>query len=109
VTARPIQLTSAAFLMLKAIANMDAQAGLPLGAADIVSAAELNEAEYAAVNDRDGRIELYATLAGVKYIKMIDALLAVRADSIVESEIPEQYRWDSSDEDVPAERRGMGP
>jgi hypothetical protein len=47
-----IQLNDAAFLMpRKAIANLDAGTGLRLGAADIVPAAELAEAEYAAVRD----------------------------------------------------------
>jgi hypothetical protein len=82
VTAGPIQLNDAAFLMLrKAIANMDAQAGLPLGAVDIVPAAELVEAEYAAVRDIEDRIELRATPAGVRYMAMIDAVLAARSDS----------------------------
>lgn len=109
--AKPIQLTDAAFLMLrKAIGNVDAGIGIRLSAADIVAAAELIEAEYAAVRDTNNRIELHATSAGVKYMKLIDALLALpHENSLVESEIPEQYRWDSSDEDVSDERRGMGP
>jgi len=92
---KPIQLTDDAILMLrKAIANVDAGIGIQLGAADIVPAAELIEAEYAAVHDTDDQIELRATPAGVKYMKMIDALLAVpHKDSVVDSEIPEQYRW----------------
>lgn len=109
--AKPIQLTDAAFLMLrKAIGNVDAGIDNQLGAADIVAAAELIEAEYAAVRDTDNRIELHATSAGVKYMKMIDALLTgPHEGSVVESEIPEQYRWDSSDKDVSDERRGFGP
>jgi hypothetical protein len=93
---KPIQLTDDAFLMLrKATANVDTGMGVRLGAADIVPAAELIEAEYAAVSDTDQQIELRATPAGVKYMKMIDALLAVpHKDSVVESEIPEQYRWE---------------
>lgn len=79
---RPIQLTDAAFLMLrKAIANVDAEAGLRVSAADVVPAAELVEAEYAAVRDTEDRIELRATPAGLKYLKMIDALLAGRSGS----------------------------
>jgi hypothetical protein len=81
-TARPIQLTDAAFLMLrKAIANVGTGVGLRMGAADIVPAAELVEAEYAAVRDTDGWIELRATPAGVEYMKMIDAVLAGRSGS----------------------------
>ncbi len=92
---KPIQLTDDAFLMLrKAIANVDAGIGIQLGVADIVPAAELIEAEYAAVRDTDHRIELRSTPAGVKYMKMIDVLLAIpHEDSVVDSEIPEQYRW----------------
>ena len=45
-----------------------------LGAADMVPAAELVEAEYAVVRDAEDRIELRATPAGVEYMKMIDAL-----------------------------------
>lgn len=88
---------------------MDAEVGLRVGAADIVPAAELVEAEYAAVRDTEDRVELRATSAGVEYMKLIDALLAAPHDgSVVESEIPEQYRWDSGDENVSDERRGMG-
>ena len=50
-----------------------------MGAADIVPAAELIEAEYAAVRDVDDQVELRATPAGVKYMKMIDALLKAAA------------------------------
>jgi hypothetical protein len=68
VTARPIQLNDAAFLMLrKAIANVDAETGFPLGAADVVPAAELVDAEYATVRDIGDRIELRATPAGVRH------------------------------------------
>jgi hypothetical protein len=74
-TARPIQLTDAAFLMLqKAVANVEAGAGMRLGAADIVPAGELVETEYAVVRDTNDRIELRVTPAGVEYTKMIDAL-----------------------------------
>jgi hypothetical protein len=74
-TARPIQLTDAAFLMLrKAIGNVDAGIGMQLAAADIVAAAELVEAEYASVRDADDRLDLRATPVGVEYMKMIDAL-----------------------------------
>jgi hypothetical protein len=79
-TTKPIQLTDDAFLMLrKAIGNVDAGIGIQLGAADIVPAAELIEAEYAAVRDVDDQVELRATPAGVKYMKMIDALLKAAA------------------------------
>ncbi|WP_050421293.1 hypothetical protein [Bradyrhizobium tropiciagri] len=59
---KPIQLTNdATFLMLRrAIANVDAGIGIQLGAADIVSAAKLIEAEYAAVRNKDDQIELRA-------------------------------------------------
>jgi hypothetical protein len=109
--ARPIQLTDDAFPMLrKAVGNADLGGGIRLGATDIVPAAELVEAEYATVRDADDRIELRATPAGVEDMKMIDTLLAVPDEgSVVESEIPEQYRWDSSEEDVSDERRGFGP
>jgi len=108
---KPIQLTDDAFLMLrKAIGNVDAGVGIGLGATDIVPAAELIEAEYAVVRDVDDKVELRATPAGVKYMKMIDALLAVPHEgAVVESEIPEQYRWDPSEEIVSDERRGFGP
>jgi hypothetical protein len=70
------------FLMLrKAIANVGTGVGLRMGAADIVPAAELVEAECAAVRDTDGWIELRATPAGVEYMKMIDAVLAGRSGS----------------------------
>jgi hypothetical protein len=76
-TARPIQLTDDAFLMLrKAVGNVDAGTSLRLGAADIVPAAELVEAEYAGVRDAGDRIELRTTPAGVEYMKMIDTVLA---------------------------------
>jgi hypothetical protein len=47
---------------------------MQLGAADIVPAAELVEAEYATVCDTDERPEIRATPAGVEYMKTIDAL-----------------------------------
>lgn len=80
---RPIQLTDAAFLMLrKAIGNADTETGVRLAAADVVPAAELVEAEYAIIRDTDGGLELCATPVGVKYMKMIDALLGrANADS----------------------------
>ena len=75
--ARPIQLSDAAFLMLrKAFKNLDINAGLPLDAASFVPAAELVEAEYATVLDAEGGIELRATPTGVRYMEMIDAVLA---------------------------------
>ncbi len=74
-SAMPIQLTDAAFLMLrKAIGLLNGGTGLRLSAADIVPAAELIEAEYATVHDTDSRPELRANPAGVEYMKMIDAL-----------------------------------
>jgi hypothetical protein len=89
---KPVQLTDDAFLMLrKAIGAVDAGIGIGLCAADIVPAAELIEAEYAAVSDVDDKVKLHATPAGVKYMKMIDALLAVPHEgTVVESEIPEE-------------------
>jgi hypothetical protein len=78
-TARPIQLTDDAFLMLrKVIGNVDAGIAMRLAAADIVPAAELVEAEYANVRDTGDWIELRATPAGVEYMKMIDALTGSR-------------------------------
>ncbi|MBR0851676.1 hypothetical protein JQ543_28325 [Bradyrhizobium diazoefficiens] len=75
--ARPIQLSDDAFRMLrKAVANQDDDIGLPLDASGIVAASELVEAEYAAVSDVRGRIELKATAVGVGYMAMIDAVLA---------------------------------
>lgn len=107
----PIQFTDGAILMLrKVIETLDAGTGLYVSATDIVPAAELVEAECATVRDTGDRIELRATPAGVEYMKMIDALLAVSHESsMVDSEIPEQYRWDPSDESVSDERRGFGP
>ncbi|MFH0298992.1 hypothetical protein AAFX91_17440 [Bradyrhizobium sp. 31Argb] len=61
---KPIQLTDDALLMLrKAIENMDSEVGIQLVAADIMAAAELIEAEYAAVRDTNDWIELRATTA----------------------------------------------
>jgi hypothetical protein len=41
-------------------------------------------------------------------MKMIDALLAAPHEgAVVESEIPEQYRWDSDEPEV--SDQGMGP
>lgn len=78
-TARPIQLSDAAFLMLrKSIGNPDTEIALPVRADDILAAAELVDAEYATVSDADSRIELRATPAGLEYMKMIDALLKDR-------------------------------
>jgi hypothetical protein len=110
-TTKPIQLTDDAFLMLrKAIGHLNAETGLRVGAGDIVPAAELIEAGYGAIRDTNDGPELRATPAGIEYMKMIDALLeAAGADSTVNSEIPEQYRWDSSEENVSDERRGVGP
>jgi len=63
-TARLIQLSDAAFLMLrKAIGNLDTEVALPVRADGMLAAAELVEAEYATVSDADGRIELRATPA----------------------------------------------
>ena len=45
---------------------------------------------------------------GYREIVPVAELDAAVADSIVNSEIPEEYRWDSSEEDVSDERRGMG-
>lgn len=71
---RPVQLTDDAFRMLrKAIANIEV--GLSLNAEDIVAAAELVEAGYAAVHDAPGRIECKVTPAGAKYMEMIDSVL----------------------------------
>jgi hypothetical protein len=120
-SSKPIQLANNAFLMLqKAIENADAGIGIGLSAADIVPAAELIDAEYASVRDVNDKVELHGMPAGVKYMKMIDALLALpREGAIVESEIPEEYRWDPSEENVPdkpprlrpvnAESRGFAP
>lgn len=52
---KPIQLTDAA--LRKATGNTDAGIGIGLCAADIVPAAELIEAEYAAVRDVDDKLE----------------------------------------------------
>lgn len=71
--ARPIQLTDAAFLMLRRSLDRPAE-GLRLGAADVLAAAELVEAEYAVVHDGDDRIELQVTPAGREYMRMIDGL-----------------------------------
>jgi hypothetical protein len=80
---KPIQLTDAAFLMLrKALGHADSEIGLWVGAADIVPAAELIEAGYATVHNVDERPELRATPAGVKYMKMIDALTKPEADAM---------------------------
>ena len=88
---------------------MDAGIGIGLSGADIVPAAELIDAEYASVRDVDDKVELHATPVGVKYMKMIDALLALPHEgAVVESEIPEEYRWDPSEENVSDERRGFG-
>jgi hypothetical protein len=76
---KPIQLTDAAFPMLrKAITRLDEGTGLRVGAADIVPAAELIEAGYANVHDTDDWPELHATSAGVEYMRMIDDLTAPR-------------------------------
>jgi antitoxin StbD len=40
-------------------------------------------------------------------VPVVDLETAV-ANSITNSEIPEEYRWESTDDDVPDERRGMG-
>lgn len=78
-TARPIQLSDAAFLMLrKSIGNLDTEVALPVRADDMLAAAELVDAEYATVSDADSRIDLRATPAGLKYMKMIDTLLKDR-------------------------------
>jgi hypothetical protein len=66
-------------MLRKAIANVDAETGFPLGAADVVPAAELVDAEYATVRDIGDRIELRATPASVRYMTMIDAVLAARS------------------------------
>jgi hypothetical protein len=47
----------------KPIANVT-EIGLRIGATDIVPAAELVEAEYAAVHDTEVRIQLHATPVG---------------------------------------------
>lgn len=74
---RPIQLSDAAFLMLReAIKNLEINAGLPLVAVSVVPAAELVEAEYATVIDAGNGIELRARPAGVRYMEGIDAVLA---------------------------------
>ncbi|MGY3581913.1 hypothetical protein [Bradyrhizobium sp. USDA 4350] len=108
---KPIQLTNDAFLMLrKAVANLETGSGQRITAADILSAAELVDAEYATVRDADGQIELCAAPAGAKYMTMIDALLTrPEPDTIVHSDIPEQYRWDTNEQDVTNDRRGFGP
>jgi hypothetical protein len=69
-------LTDAAFLMLReAAGNVDGGPGRRLIAADLLAVAELVEAEYAAVRDVGGGMELFATPVGVEYLKMIDSLL----------------------------------
>jgi hypothetical protein len=104
-------LTDAAFLMLrKAIGSLDTGTGIRLAASDIVLAAELVEAEYAVVRDADDRLELRATPAGIEYMKMIEALLGASvADSIVNSEIPEQYQWSSGRGERLRRAPGRGP
>ena len=80
---KPIQLTDAAFLMSrKVIGRANSEIGLGVGAADIVPAAELIEAGYATVRNVDERPKLHATLAGVEYMKMIDALTSPEADGM---------------------------
>ncbi|WP_407117536.1 hypothetical protein [Bradyrhizobium sp. LMG 9283] len=80
---KPIQLTDAAFLMLrKAMGHADSEIGLWVSAADIVPAAELIEAGYATVRDVDERPALHATPSGVEYIKMIDALTKPDVDGM---------------------------
>ena len=59
----------------RAVVNVGNKTGRRLVAADLVAAAELVEAEYAAVRDVGTGIELFATPVGVEYLKMIDAVL----------------------------------
>jgi hypothetical protein len=44
---------------------------------------------------------------GYREIAPVAELDAAVADPIVNSEIPEEYRWDSSEQDVSDERRDM--
>jgi antitoxin StbD len=44
---------------------------------------------------------------GYREIVPVEELEAAVSDAIVNSEIPEQHRWDSSEENVSDERRGM--
>jgi antitoxin StbD len=46
-------------------------------------------------------------LDGYREVVPVADLEAAVAESIVNSEIPEEYRWDS-DDDVPDQRRGVG-
>jgi hypothetical protein len=45
---------------------------------------------------------------GYREVVPVAELDAAVAEAIVNSEIPEEYRWDSSEENVSDERRGMG-
>lgn len=48
-------------------------------------------------------------LAGYREVVPVEDLDAAVVDSIEQSEIPEQYRWDSDETDVSDSRRGMAP
>jgi antitoxin StbD len=50
----------------------------------------------------------YKLLDGYREIVPVADLEAAVVDSIIDSEVPEEYRWDSTDDDVPDARRGMG-
>lgn len=47
-------------------------------------------------------------LNGYREVVPVADLEASVADAIINSEIPEEYRWNSTDDDVPDARRGMG-
>jgi prevent-host-death family protein len=47
-------------------------------------------------------------LDGYREVVPVADLEASVADAIINSEIPEEYRWNSTDDDVPDARRGMG-
>lgn len=47
-------------------------------------------------------------LDGYREVVAVEELETAVATSIERSEIPEEYRWDSTDSDVSDERRGVG-
>lgn len=48
-------------------------------------------------------------VGGYREVVVAEDLEAAVAASVERSEIPEQYRWNSDEDDVPDSRRGMSP
>ena len=56
----------------------------------------------------DVRGGIHKLIDGYREVVPVAELEAAVADAIEESEIPEAYRWESTDDDVSDERRGSG-